>query len=54
MANIPKQFTQEAQDERDMQEKLTNPKSRWSWKIGEGMTQAEWDEIFGRNDTESK
>jgi len=31
MANIPKRYTQEAQDESDMRKKLTGPKSRWGW-----------------------
>ena len=34
MANLPKQFSQEAQDERDMRRKLKNPKDRWSYPMG--------------------
>jgi hypothetical protein len=46
MANIPHKYTQEAQDERNMKRRLENPKSRWSWQIGRGLTQKEWSEIF--------
>lgn len=31
MSNIPKKFSNEAQDERDMRATLRSPKSRWSW-----------------------
>ena len=31
MANLPEQYTQEAQDKRDRDKKLTGPKSRHGW-----------------------
>ena len=52
MGNIPRKYTQEAEDERGMRRKLKNPKSRWGWAMGRNVSQKDWDAIFGKKNKE--